>query len=177
MKRFEIIPTQFEKAVLIRPMVFEDYRGFFKETYRSNELKHLLGHDVEFVQDNVAFTMNRRTIRGLHMDTRVDKLVQVVSGATYHVIVDMNKHSKTYKQWQAFTLTAGNHLMIFVPKGFANGYQTLLNHVVVLYKQTDYYQAETEQQFRWDEPDFCINWPLANPILSKKDAIAKFIEE
>ena len=166
-ERFRKIPTKFKEAFLIKPLVFEDYRGYFKETFRKNIFLDL-GIDVDFVQDNVSWSY-KNVLRGMHYDYNVAKLVQVIHGRTYHVIVDMNENSPTYKEWQSFTLSSDNHLQIFVPKGFANGFLVLSDQVWVYYKQSDYYNPATSRVLKWNDPSVNIKWPIQNPILSEQD--------
>ena len=167
MERFLKIPTKFKEAFLIKSMVFEDYRGYLKETFRKNEFFNL-GITVEFIQDNISWSY-KNVLRGMHYDYSVDKLVQVINGRTYHVIVDMNANSSTYKDWQAFIMSSDNHLQIFVPKGFANGFLVLSDHVWVHYKQSAYYNPATSQILKWNDPSVNIKWPTNNPILSDQD--------
>ncbi|MBN2230609.1 MAG: dTDP-4-dehydrorhamnose 3,5-epimerase [Candidatus Thorarchaeota archaeon] len=164
-----IIKTKFKEAVLIEPVVHDDYRGYFKETFRKN-LYHELGIDTEFVQDNVSWSY-RNVIRGMHFDFNVAKLVQVVQGRTYHVIADMRESSETYKEWQSFILSDSNHRQLFVPAGFANGFLVLSDTALVHYKQGTYWNSETDQGFPWDDPSIGIKWPIENPILSEKDGM------
>lgn len=153
--------------MLIQPMVFEDFRGYFKETFRKNQYAEL-GIEEEFVQDNISWS-RKDVIRGLHYDYRVAKLVQVVCGRTYHVIVDMREDSPTYKQWQAFILSHENHRQIFVPKGFANGFLVLSDLAWVHYKQSDYFDPKSSHVLSWDDPEIGVKWPVQAPVLSEQD--------
>jgi dTDP-4-dehydrorhamnose 3,5-epimerase len=163
------IKTKFDGPLLIEPVVHEDFRGYFKETFRRNIYKEL-GIDTDFVQDNISWSY-RNVLRGMHYDHEVAKLVQVVKGRTYHVIVDMREDSSTYKQWQSFILSDTNHRQIFVPKGFANGFLVLSNVAFVSYKQGTYWSAEGDHTLLWNDPTVGIKWPIANPILSEKDGM------
>jgi dTDP-4-dehydrorhamnose 3,5-epimerase len=100
------------------------------------------------------------------------KLVQVVSGATYHVIADMRPDSTTYLKWEAFELSGENHRQVFVPAGFANGFYVLSDAAYVHYKQNVYYDPAKEQIVRWDDPALGVKWPTQAPLLSDKDRAA-----
>lgn len=153
--------------MLIRPLVFEDFRGFFKETFRKNEFEKF-GINSEFIQDNVSWSY-RNVLRGMHYDFSVAKLVQVIHGRIYHVIVDMRENSETYKQWQSFILSSENHHQIYAPKGFANGFLVLSDQVWVHYKQDNYFNPKTSEILKWNDPSVNIKWPCSNPILSEQD--------
>lgn len=166
-QRFRAIPTKFKDAMLIEPTVHEDFRGFFKETFRANEYAEL-GIAEPFVQENVSWS-TRHVLRGLHYDFNVAKLVQVVYGRTYHVIVDMREESETFRQWQAFILSHRNHRQVFVPKGFANGFLVLSDQAFVHYKQSAYFNPQTAQNLAWNDPEVRVEWPVDKPILSAQD--------
>jgi dTDP-4-dehydrorhamnose 3,5-epimerase len=163
------IKTRFDDAFLIEPVVNEDYRGYFKETFRQNVYREL-GIETDFVQDNISWSY-KNVLRGMHYDLNVAKLVQVVYGRTFHVIVDMRDKSPTYKQWQSFILSDANHRLIFVPRGFANGFLVLSDMAIVHYKQGTYWNAATDKTLIWDDPSVGIKWPIQNPILSEKDGM------
>lgn len=161
--------TKFDGPLIIEPVVHEDFRGYFKETFRRNIYEEL-GIDTDFVQDNISWSY-RNVLRGMHYDYEVAKLVQVVKGRTYHVIVDMREDSSTYKQWQSFILSDSNHHQIYVPKGFANGFLVLSEFAFVHYKQGTYWTASGDHTLLWNDPTVGIKWPIANPILSEKDGM------
>ncbi len=163
------VKTKFKEAVLIEPVVHEDYRGYFKETYKKNVYQEL-GIQTDFVQDNISLSY-KNVLRGMHYDFNVAKLVQVVKGRTYHVIADMREDSPTFKQWQSFILSDSNHRQLFVPAGFANGFLVLSDIALVQYKQGTYWSAETDQGFLWNDPLVGIRWPIKDPILSEKDGM------
>lgn len=166
-QRFQRIATKFDTACLIVPTLFEDYRGYFKECYRKNDFAALGIHD-EFVQDNLSWS-TRHVLRGMHYDFEVAKLVQVVHGRTYHVIVDLRAGSPTFKQWQSFILSEHNHRLIYVPKGFANGFLVLSDAALVSYKQSNYWNKETSHTLLWNDPSVNIGWPVKHPLLSEQD--------
>lgn len=166
-ERFSVVPTRFDTALLIRPVVHEDYRGYFKEIFRRSDYA-ALGITDEFVQENISYS-TRHVLRGMHYDTGMAKLVQVIYGRTFHVIVDLREGSPTYRQWQSFILSHHNHLQVYVPKGFANGFLVLSDEVWVHYRQSAYYDPARAQTLLWNDPAIGIKWPVAQPILSEQD--------
>lgn len=175
----KIEKTTLEGAYLIKPRVFDDERGFFMETYSKKKLKEA-GIDCDFVQDNHSMSVTKGVLRGLHYQLPPNaqaKLVRVTKGAVYDVIVDLRKDSLTFGKWEGFELTDDNHYMLFVPRGFAHGFCTLVDYTEFQYKCDNYYAPESEGGIVWNDPDLKIYWPIENPILSEKDAKAqKFAE-
>ena len=167
----QVRDTDFAEAKLYLPDVFHDDRGFFKETYSRDKYAALGMHDP-WVQDSVSRS-RRDVIRGMHYDMRMAKFVHVLQGRIYDVIVDVRPDSPTYKRWQGFELTAGNHLQLYVPKGFAHGFLALDDDNVVHYKMSAHYDPAHERILSWKDASVGINWPLSGePRLSKKDAEA-----
>jgi len=167
---FAVEPTSLKDALIVTPRHYGDSRGLFKEVFRADELGPArLG--VEFVQDNVSLS-RRGVLRGLHMVAGMAKLVQVISGATYHVIADMRPDSTTYLKWEAFELSGENHRQVFVPDGFVNGFYVLSDAAYVYYKQNVYYDPAKERIVRWDDPALGVKWPTQAPLLSDKDRAA-----
>jgi len=164
------LDTKFPEVKLIEPEVFTDTRGYFKETF-SVEKYRQLNIGEEFVQDNLSFS-RRDVLRGMHFDPRMAKLVSVVFGRVYDVVVDMRPHSQTFQQWTGIELSAENHRQIFIPGGFAHGFLTLSDEAIVAYKQTAAYDPAFERGVSWRDPNIAIAWPLdgRSPILSRKDA-------
>lgn len=157
-------------ALLLTPKAFADERGFFKETY-SRERYRAAGVDDDFVQDNVSES-RRHVLRGLHADPRMSKLVQVLVGEAYDVIVDLRKDSPTRGRWFGMTLSAGSHQQLYVPRGCLHGFLALSDRVVFLYKQSAAYDPSSEFGVVWNDPAIGIDWPLAGtaPLVSAKDA-------
>jgi len=175
----EFIPTKFESAWLIKPKVFKDNRGFFLESY-SKRVFQEHGIDAEFLQDNHSMSTNKGVLRGIHFQKPPHaqaKLVRVVKGSVYDVIVDLRKNSPTYGQWEGYTLTADNFLMLFVPQGFGHAFCTLEDKTEFLYKVDEFYSPECDAGIIWNDSNLNINWPVREPILSEKDgALPKFSE-
>ena len=167
----EIRRTKIDGLLIIEPDVFHDTRGYFLEHYNRGKYRDL-GFEFEFVQDNCS-SSRYGTVRGLHYQIAPHqevKLVRCTRGATYDVIVDLRPESPTYKQWLAVELTADNHKMIYIPAGFAHGYQILEDNTEVFYQVGQFYAPKYERGARWNDPAFGIDWPIASPlILSDKD--------
>ncbi len=168
----EIVKKTLNGAYLLKLKFFQDERGFFTENYSKKEFAEL-GIEADFVQDNHSMSVTKGVLRGLHFQDppyTQAKLVRVTKGAAYDVIVDLRKDSPTFGQWEGFELTDNNHLMLFVPQGFAHGFCTLVDYTEFQYKCDNYYAPESEGAIIWNDPTLKINWPLENPILSDKDS-------
>jgi dTDP-4-dehydrorhamnose 3,5-epimerase len=168
----EVVTTELPGVVLIQPRVFGDPRGFFLETYHADRYA-AAGIDLPFVQDNWSRSV-RGTLRGLHFQEPhpQGKLVQVVSGAVFDVAVDVRRGSPTFGRWVGFELSAENKWQLWVPPGFAHGFVVTSDVADFFYKCTGLYRPEAEQAIVWNDPDLDIRWPVADPLLSAKDAAA-----
>lgn len=167
----EVIPTPLAGAVAIEPIVFGDERGFFFESWNEAAFA-AAGLPAQFVQDNHSRSM-KGVLRGMHFQQpqAQGKLVRVVAGAVFDVIVDLRRSSATFGQWHGLELSAANKRMLWVPEGFAHGFLTLADHTDFLYKCTAAYAPEHEHTLAWDDPAVGIHWPLeGTPQLSAKDA-------
>ena len=172
-----VVNTRLPGAVVIEPQVFGDARGFFYESY--NEAKYReAGIDRRFVQSNVSRSA-RGVLRGLHYQwpNPQGKLVSVLEGEVYDVAVDIRLGSPRYGQWTAAILSAENRRQLWVPPGFAHGFVALSETTLVSYLCTAAYDAEADAALRWDDPDLAIDWPVARPQLSPKDAAAALLRE
>ena len=166
-----VTPLTLAPVVLLEPQVFADERGFFFESFNQARLAGALGFDAVFVQDNHSCT-SRGGLRGLHYQVRQPqgKLVRVVRGEIFDVVVDIRKSSPTFGRWLGEVLSAENRRQLWIPPGFANGFVALSDGAEVLYKTTDYYAPQFERCIAWNDPDIAIDWPLATaPVLSVKD--------
>jgi dTDP-4-dehydrorhamnose 3,5-epimerase len=165
-------PTRLKGSFVIEPEPREDERGFFARVWCEREFK-AHGLNSGLVQANLSYNRYRGTLRGLHYQVppyAEAKLVRCVRGAIYDVIVDLRPESTTYLQWLGVTLTAANRQMLYVPEGFAHGFQTLEDHTEVFYQVTQFYTPGAERGARWDDPRFGIAWPAAeNRVISTKD--------
>ena len=167
----KVIHTRLNGVLIVEPVVHGDERGFFMESY-NERLFAEHGITVRFVQDNHSMSAEAGTLRGLHYQLNPmaqTKLVRVLSGAIYDVVLDLRKDSSTYGEWEGFTLSAENKRQLLVPKGFAHGFCTLMPHTQVLYKVDEYYSPEHDRGILWSDPELAIDWPCTNPILSAKD--------
>jgi dTDP-4-dehydrorhamnose 3,5-epimerase len=159
--------------VIIEPKVFGDERGFFLETYQRDRYRDLAGIDLNFVQDNHSRSA-KGVLRGLHFQKTKPqgKLVRVVTGEVFDVAVDVNPSSSTYGQYASVTLSDQNKRQFWVPPGYAHGFVVLSEFADFEYKCTDYYDPSDEGCLIWNDADVGIDWPLADPALSAKDAVA-----
>lgn len=154
---------------LIVPKVHRDPRGYFLETFREEDFAKA-GIDVHFVQENHSLS-KKNTIRGMHFQTDPGqaKLVRVVYGYIYDVVVDIRPDSSTFKCWQGIYLDGEEHRLLYIPEGFAHGFCVLSEEAHVVYKVDTYYDPKAEKRFRYDDPEIGISWPVTHPILSEKD--------
>jgi dTDP-4-dehydrorhamnose 3,5-epimerase len=171
----KVVRTPIDGALLIEPEVFSDERGFFMETWNAGPFEEA-GVKGPFVQDNHSHSV-LGVLRGLHFQTprAQGKLVRVIRGAVFDVIVDIRPGSPTFGGWFGRELTADNRLMMWAPPGLAHGFLALSEEADVSYKCTDFRVASDERIIRWDDPNLAIRWPLEKigaPILSVRDAAA-----
>lgn len=169
----EFTATQIPEVIVIDPVVYEDARGFFMDTWQEQRF-HDAGIDASFVQDSHSRS-SHGALRGLHYQVSQPqgKLIRVIHGEAFDVAVDIRKSSPTFGQWVGEVLSAGNRKLIWIPPGFAHGFLVLSEFADFEYKLTDFYAPEHERSIRWDDPDIAIEWPLADgqePLLSEKDA-------
>lgn len=165
-----------EGALSVRPEFFRDDRGSFAEIYAQSRYAEI-GLQDRFIQDNLSRT-RRGALRGLHGAPGMAKLVQVLTGEVYDVIVDLRHGSPTYLRWLGLTLRAQDGTQIYVPDGFVHGFLALSDDVTFLYKQTALYDPHTEFGVAWNDPDLAIAWPLdGEPLLSAKDATNPTVRE
>ena len=149
----------------------EDARGYFARSFCVDEFR-AHGLDPAIAQCNISFNRSAGTLRGLHYQSSPHeeaKLVRCTHGAIFDVVVDLRPESASYLHWYGVELTNENYRMLFIPKGFAHGYQTLTDNSEVFYQMSTFYNAQNARGVRWDDPGIGINWPLPNPILSEKD--------
>ncbi len=166
----KLIPTGIPDVVLIDPKVFGDDRGFFYESWNKQTLAEL-GIQADFVQDNHSRSQ-KNVLRGLHyqIEHAQGKLVRVIAGEVYDVAVDLRRTSPTFGKWVAFTLSAANRRIAWIPAGFAHGFCVTSDTAEFLYKTTDYWSPAHERTLLWNDPQLAIPWPLeGDPILAAKD--------
>lgn len=157
-------------VILVEPRLFGDERGYFMESYRRSAFAEG-GIEADFVQDNRSFS-GKGVLRGLHYQRAPfaqGKLVSVLKGEIFDVAVDLRPDSDTYGRWVAEHLTAENRAMLFVPEGFAHGFQVVSESALIHYKTTSEYAPSADAGIRWNDPELAIPWPLTPPTLSAKD--------
>ncbi len=164
-----ILETKLPGVVIFVPEVFSDDRGCFLETWNHKRYQDA-GITEAFLQDNVSFSA-KGVLRGLHFQfpQSQGKLVQVLLGQVLDVAVDIRVHSPTFGQWVSTILSETNHKQVYLPPGFAHGFCVISERAIFSYKCTDYYNSSTESGIIWNDPDLNIDWPMAEPILSRRD--------
>ncbi len=167
--------TGIPDVLIIETDVFGDHRGFFTETYHRAKYE-ALGITTEFVQDNMSFSAQKGTLRGLHWQNppyAQAKLVSCSRGAVMDIAVDIRKGSPTFAQWVSVELSAENHRQLYIPRGFAHGFLTLTDDVEFRYKCDNVYQKAAEGGMRFDAPEVQVDWGSLlhglTPVLSEKD--------
>ncbi|HDX9659027.1 TPA: dTDP-4-dehydrorhamnose 3,5-epimerase [Bacillus toyonensis] len=163
--------TIFEEVKIIIPQVFEDNRGFFMESYNASKLE-VEGLKYSFIQDNHSLSTEVGVIRGLHYQLSPKaqtKMIRVIRGAIFDVVVDIRKQSPTFGEWFGIELSSENKKQLLIPKGFAHGFCTLAPDTEVIYKVDELYSPELDRGIMWNDSDINIKWPINNPILSIKD--------
>lgn len=173
----KISPSRLPECLLIEPQVFGDARGSFHEQWNVERFREA-GLGLRFVQSNVSES-SRGVLRGLHYQWPhpQGKLVSVLAGEVYDVAVDIRRGSPTFGHWAAAVLSAENHRQFWIPEGFAHGFQVLSDHAVFHYLCTDVYHRDADAGLRWNDAELAIDWPIAEPDLSDKDARAPFLAD
>ena len=174
----ELLRTEIQGLLVIKPVVFNDDRGYFFESFRLDRLREF-GVDLEFRQDNESKSQ-KGVLRGLHFQNppyEQGKLVKVVKGAVLDVAVDIRKKSPSYGKWFSHELSEKNKTMLWIPPGFAHGFATMMNDTIFQYKCTNYYHKDSEGSIRWNDPQLNINWQIENPLISGKDAKAPLFKD
>lgn len=172
----KIIPTKLKDCVIIEPKVFGDSRGFFLEIFQEKRYKEMAGINLPFVQDNYSHS-KKGVLRGLHYQKikPQGKLVRVIKGKVFDVVVDLRRQSPTFGLWDSVELSEENFLQMWVPPGFAHGFYVISEYADFEYKCTDYYDPNDEGSIHWNDPDLKILWPdTSNLLISSKDNEAPF---
>ena len=176
MKYFEL---EFNDAFIIELEKFTDQRGFFARTFDHMQFEEK-GLESTIVQTNISFTEKKGTIRGLHYQINPfeeTKIVMCSKGKIFDVIIDVRKKSNTFGKWISLELNEKNSKILYIPKGFAHGFQTLEDNSQVIYQNSQIHKPEYEKGIRWDDPFFKIKWPLNEKIISDKDESWKNFED
>ena len=171
----KVTETRLPGCVVVEPRVFGDDRGSFFESFNLDRLAEH-GLAPRFVQGNVS-SSQRGVLRGLHYQwpNPQGKYVSVVEGEVWDVAVDIRQGSPTFGQWTAVVLSAENRRHFWIPEGFAHGFVALSERAVFTYLCTATYDAAADANVRWDDPQLAIDWPVTDPLLSPKDAVAPLL--
>lgn len=175
----KVTPTSIPEVLVFEPKVFGDDRGFFYESFNARAFTGLTGLPATFVQDNHSRSA-KNVLRGLHYQIRQPqgKLVRVVAGSIYDVVVDIRRASPFFGRWIGVELSAQNRRQLWVPPGFAHGFLVTSDSADCLYKTTDYWAPEHERSILWNDPALAIDWPLAGaPMLSAKDSMGRLLAD
>jgi dTDP-4-dehydrorhamnose 3,5-epimerase len=176
---YDVMATPLPDVLLLQPKVYGDPRGFFFESFNAREFQAATGLEHTFVQDNHSCSV-RGVLRGLHYQIQnpQGKLVRVIQGEAFDVVVDIRRNSCNFGKWTGVTLSAENKRQLWVPEGFAHGFLVTSESAEVNYKVTDYWYPEHERSLLWNDPALGIQWPLGGtPFLAAKDANGKRLEE
>ena len=166
------VPTSLAGAFIVDPEPQGDDRGFFARAWCQREFAKR-GLNPRVVQCSISYNARKGTWRGMHYQAapyQEAKLVRCTAGAIYDVAIDLRRDSPTYTEWIAIELTAKDYRMLYIPEGFAHGFQTLENNTDVSYQMSEFYDPAYARGVRWDDPAFNIQWPPADRIMSSRDA-------
>ncbi len=169
----KITETNLKGCFILEPTIFEDKRGIFFESFNKKNFEQYIGKSIDFIQDNHS-TSRKGVLRGLHYQKGGDaqaKLVRVVKGEVFDVAVDMRKGSTTYGEHFKMRLTENDNKLVFIPKGMAHGFISLVDDTIFAYKCDEYYNQQSECGIVFNDPELNIDWeyPLEKIILSEKD--------
>ena len=167
---FTFEKTEVNDVILIKPKIFNDQRGHFFETYKESEF-FKNGIKEKFVQDNCSKSV-KGVLRGLHYQIgpfAQGKLIRCIAGSLFDVAVDIRKSSSTFGKWVGYELSEENKYMLYIPPGFAHGFQVLTDFAEVAYKTTAEFNSDSERGLLWNDPKINIKWPASNVLLSEKD--------
>ena len=167
----KFLETDLEDVYIIQLEKLEDERGFFTRVWDKKIFKDR-GLNTDLVQMSYSYSKQKGTLRGMHFqETPFDeeKIVRCMKGKIFDVIIDLRKESQTYKKWISFELGSDDLEMIYIPKGFAHGFQTLVDDTEVFYQMSNWFSPQHARGIRWDDSEFNIKWPIDDPVISKKD--------
>ena len=175
----KVIKTKFDDILLFQPTIYQDSRGYFTESFNQRIFNNLTNLSIDFVQDNHSLS-KKYVLRGLHYQKspcEQAKLLRVISGSIFDVVVDIRKNSKNFGKWLGFNLSSENSLQLWIPRGYAHGFLSLEDNTQVFYKTDNFYSKEDSICIDYNDASLCIDWPIENPILSDNDNNAiKFSE-
>jgi len=175
----KFIPTYLKGVYIIEVQPVSDNRGWFARTFCKKEFAEI-GHTKEWIQLNHSFTNKKGTIRGMHYQLPPHgeiKMVRCIAGAISDIVIDLRKDSETFLKWISVELSSINRKMIYIPEGFAHGFQTLSDNCELIYHHSDFYTPLAEQGIRFDDPLVNIKWPLPLTEISEKDLLHSLLNE
>lgn len=170
----QITKTKLDGVLLLKPEVFEDFRGQYVETYNEQFCRDN-GINVKFVQDDISVS-SRHVLRGIHGDAETWKLVSCMHGKFYLVVVNCDKESPNFGKWQSFVLSDVNRHQVLIPPKHGNGHVVLSETAIFHYKQNTYYNPKGQFTYTWNDPQLKIWWPIKNPLLSQRDEVGHFVD-
>ena len=173
------IPTPLRGSYIIEVEPFTDERGWFARFYCRNEFE-AIGHHKEWMQLNHSASYKKGTIRGMHFQQQPFaeiKMVKCIAGSVYDVIIDLRKDSETFLQWFGTELSAGNKKMLYIPEGFAHGFQCLEDNCELIYHHSEFYKPGAEAGIRYDDPQVKIGWPLNVTMISPRDELHPWLDK
>lgn len=174
-----ILETVFQGLFVIELEPVEDARGYFLRTYCKEDFEEA-NIVANFTQSAVSYNRSKGTLRGMHFQKEPfaeEKLVRCVKGSIYDVVIDLRKKSNSFKSWFSIELSENNNKALYIPKGFAHGFQTLEDSTVVQYQISGKYMPDQADGVRWDDKEFNIEWPLDIKCVSERDALLPFYSE
>jgi len=172
--KFSTIKTSINDVLILEPTLFRDQRGWFFESFNEQSFLQITNSNLKFVQDNHSQS-RKGSLRGLHyqLARAQGKLIRVIEGSIFDVVVDLRQDSTTFGRWIGIELSDQNHRQLWVPPGLAHGFLVISDVAEILYKVTEYYYPDDELSILWSDPKLAINWPIKENILittSAKDA-------
>ena len=174
----KVIETQLDGVFLIKPDIFEDFRGDYVMVYNDNlyakEIYDRTGISIRFVEHDIS-TSTKGVLRGIHYDPKCWKINQCLYGRIYHVVVDCDVESPTFGKWQAFILSDRNRYQLLKHPRYGNSFLVLSDYAVFMYYQSEYYDPARQKTFLWNDPRFNIWWPIKNPIVSQRDEEGHYV--
>ncbi len=176
--KLDVTETALKEVLLLTPKVFGDARGYFFESFNAEDFAAATGLRPNFVQDNQSRS-SRGVLRGLHYQVgqAQGKLVRVLVGEIFDVVVDLRRSSTSFGQWLGTRLSADNKQQLWIPEGFGHGFVATSETAEIFYKATDYYSPAHEHCVNWSDPTLAIAWPVLAPVLSAKDAAAPLLAD
>lgn len=170
----QISKTKLDGVLLLKPEVFEDFRGQYVETYNEQFCRDN-GINVKFVQDDISVS-SQHVLRGIHGDAETWKLVSCMHGKFYLVVVNCDKESPNFGKWQSFVLSDVNRHQVLIPPKHGNGHVVLSETAIFHYKQNTYYNPKGQFTYIWNDPQLKIWWPVKNPLISQRDEVGHFVD-